>query len=80
MLFQPIEVYAKANKFIDIGVELPEVTKKWKEFSRANLTLGEELGSGAFGEVFKGTVSDNEEEKQKIPCAVKMLKGLYALK
>ena len=44
----------------------------WKEFPYANIKLLDELGSGAFGIVFKGELQ--QENGNIIPCAVKTLK------
>jgi hypothetical protein len=45
---------------------------KWWEIPRDLLTLGNTLGSGAFGMVKKGQL---EMEKESMTCAVKMLKS-----
>ena len=44
----------------------------WREFPRSDIKLQEELGEGAFGEVYKGLVQIDGE---MTPCAVKKLKG-----
>jgi hypothetical protein len=56
-----------------------EITKQWWEIPRDDLTIDEELGSGAFGVVMKGYLTKREEGKNEncIMCAVKMLKGNY---
>ncbi|KAK3744279.1 hypothetical protein QZH41_020659, partial [Actinostola sp. cb2023] len=53
-----------------------DVTKQWWEIPRDDLTLENELGSGAFGVVMKGFLKKGEEgeEKRGMYCAVKMLK------
>lgn len=44
----------------------------WQEFPHKNIKLLDELGSGAFGIVFKGELQ--QENGIIIPCAVKTLK------
>ena len=44
----------------------------WEEFPQENIKLLDELGSGAFGIVFKGELQ--QENGNIIPCAVKTLK------
>ena len=44
----------------------------WEEFPHENIKLLDELGSGAFGIVFKGELQ--QENGIIIPCAVKTLK------
>ena len=44
----------------------------WIELPRTDVKLKEELGEGAFGEVYKGEVQIDGE---KLPCAVKKVKG-----
>ena len=45
----------------------------WKEIPYEKLTLMNELGSGAFGVVYKGELK--RENSDVTPCAVKSLKG-----
>lgn len=45
----------------------------WKEIPYENITLLNELGSGAFGVVYKGEII--REKGDVTPCAVKSLKG-----
>ena len=45
--------------------------KEWWEIPRDSLQVGEQLGSGAFGEVKKGFLTKGDET---IMCAIKMLK------
>ena len=49
-------------------------SKQWWEISRDSLEVGNQLGSGAFGEVKKGVLTKGEET---ITCAIKMLKRKY---
>jgi hypothetical protein len=55
-----------------------KITKQWWEIPHDDLTIDEELGSGAFGVVMKGYLTTREEGKNEncITCAVKMLKGI----
>ena len=45
----------------------------WKEIPYEKITLMNELGSGAFGVVFKGELK--QDNGDVTPCAVKTLKG-----
>ena len=45
----------------------------WTEIPFENIKMMDELGSGAFGVVYKGEIS--EENGDVTPCAVKALKG-----
>lgn len=45
----------------------------WQEISRDQITLGEVLGEGEFGKVYKGTVTDSNGKE--MTCAVKSLKS-----
>lgn len=49
----------------------------WKEIPYENITLLNELGSGAFGVVYKGEII--REKGDVTPCAVKSLKGKIAM-
>ena len=49
-----------------------DVDKNWWEIPRNSIKIGDELGSGAFGEVKKGTLIIGEKTQD---CAVKMLKS-----
>ncbi|XP_068735922.1 uncharacterized protein [Montipora capricornis] len=53
-----------------IEIELP-MKEDWREFPRSQLQLQVRLGQGAFGEVYKGELKNEEEV---ITCAVKKLK------
>ena len=48
----------------------------WIELPRADVKLKEKLGEGAFGEVYKGEV---QVDGEKLPCAVKKVKGKLSL-
>ena len=52
-------------------VEIPNVA--WREINRKQLSIHKILGSGQFGEVAKGELT--EEDGTVVPCAVKTLKG-----
>ena len=55
-------------------VPAPVIRSSWK-VSRENVTVGENIGRGAFSQVAKGTVSDLEGSPGNTVVAVKMLKG-----
>ena len=48
-----------------------EFVREWWEIPRDSLQVGEQLGSGVFGEVKKGVLTKGDET---IMCAIKMLK------
>ena len=48
-----------------------EFVREWWEIPRDSLQVGEQLGSGAFGEVKKGVLTKGDETMM---CAIKMLK------
>jgi hypothetical protein len=59
-----------------LGVEGEGIERHWKEILRDCIEFIGELGSGAFGEVKRGKLTDGEESTI---CAVKMLKGKIIL-
>lgn len=48
-----------------------------KELDRSHLEIGEELGKGSFGIVFKGLVYGLDGNQKYTPVAVKSLRGIY---
>ena len=54
-------------------VEIPN--SAWREINRKQLSIHNILGSGQFGEVAKGDLT--EEDGAVVPCAVKTLKGWF---
>ena len=62
------------NFFIDLLV-LP-CDEEW-EIDRSQITIGEQLGEGAFGLVMKGDAVALPDRPAKCSVAVKMLKGMY---
>jgi len=53
----------------------PGEQHSWQEISRDLIALGDVLGEGQFGKVYKGTVTDSSGKE--MTCAVKMLKSEY---
>ena len=53
--------------------ELP-VDPSW-EIPRARLSLGKQLGEGAFGRVVRGALDGSAKPNTSVTVAVKMLKG-----
>ena len=49
-------------------------SRQWREIPRDSLQVGDQLGSGAFGEVKKGVLTNGNET---VVCAIKMLKSKY---
>ncbi len=50
------------------------------EFPRSQLTLGKQLGEGAFGKVMMGDATDLTKKGATTVVAVKMLKGIKSFK
>ncbi|XP_062335616.1 receptor-type tyrosine-protein kinase FLT3 [Osmerus eperlanus] len=66
------------NDYIYISFKDFEYDQKW-EFSRDNLELGKELGSGAFGMVVQATAYGLSKPDVSLQVAVKMLKEKHQL-
>lgn len=60
---------------LDEQADLLPYDKKF-EFSRENLELGQQLGAGAFGVVFKATAKGILSHEEETIVAVKMLKSI----
>ena len=56
-----------------LNLKFSEVDGDWHKISWENLQLSKVLGSGAFGEVYKGQVL--LEGDKTMECAVKTVKG-----
>lgn len=74
------DLSVRGESFGKSGIELSGLSRKWREILREDLFIGKELGSGAFGVVFKGVLTSGRSEEQAIDCAVKMLKGQHNLR
>ena len=74
--YHSVEKFRRINKppqyYQDVWCELG---KKW-QINLKSLTLGEKIGQGCFGDVYRGELQRSETEK--IEVAVKVLRGSIA--
>ena len=63
----------RGSKFSFVNASFKPTEVNWTEIPYENINLMDEIGSGAFGVVYKGEILRGKNDVT--PCAVKTLKG-----